>query len=229
MEYNPNYNFSEIKEVPRERMGAIMKSVYLKMTGALALTAIVATMAESMGLIFSSGVYMFFFVAEIALVIGLTAALHKMSNSMATLLFYVYAAITGFTFAPIFMIYTDASIAKTFFITAGTFGAMSVYGYFTTRDLTSWGSFFFYALIGLIICSVVNMFMRSSGLDFIISIVGVLLFIGLTAWDTWKIKQWAEQAPSEAASKLSTIGALSLYLDFINLFLYLLRFFGRRD
>ena len=126
----------------------------------------------------------------------------------------------------IFLAYSPGSIAKTFFITAGTFGAMSVYGYFTPNDLSRWGSFLFMALIGLIIASLVNIFMHSSTLDWIISIAGVIIFIGLTAWDTQKIKTMAAHSNGFNPSSLATIGALTLYLDFINLFLYLLRFFG---
>ncbi len=132
----------------------------------------------------------------------------------------------GVALFPIFLAYTHVSIAKTFFITAGTFGAMSIFGYVTKQDLTRWGSMLFMALIGLIICSVINIFTKSSTFDWIISAAGVLIFIGLTAWDTQKIKQMAAVAPLESAGKLATLGALSLYLDFINLFLYLLRFFG---
>ncbi|MCH5345877.1 MAG: Bax inhibitor-1/YccA family protein, partial [Muribaculaceae bacterium] len=121
---------------------------------------------------------------------------------------------------------THASIAKTFFITAGTFGAMSVYGYFTTRDLTRFGNILFMALIGLIIASVVNIFFKSDTLGWIISIAGVIIFVGLTAWDTQKIKQMSQMATPAQYGHIATLGALSLYLDFINLFLYLLRFFG---
>ena len=127
---------------------------------------------------------------------------------------------------PIFMVYAPDSIAKTFFITAGVFGAMSIYGYSTSQDLTKWGSFLVMALIGLIIASLVNIFLHSSTMDWIISGAGVLIFIGLTAWDTQTIKRMAQAAPAESTGKLATIGALNLYLDFINLFLYLLRFFG---
>lgn len=134
--------------------------------------------------------------------------------------------INGLALFPIFLVYTHVSIAKTFFITAGTFGAMSIYGFFTTKDLTRWGSFLIMALIGLIICAVINMFWANSTFDWIISGLGVLIFVGLTAWDTQKIKQWVATSPFEATGKLATLGALSLYLDFINLFLYLLRFFG---
>ena len=136
----------------------------------------------------------------------------------------------GTPLARIFLIYTMTSIAKTFFICAGTFGAMSVYGYFTTKDRTKWGNFLLYALFGLIIASLVNLFTKSTQLDWIISIAGVLIFVGLTAWDTQKIKQMALTTPPAYIGHLATIGALSLYLDFINLFLYLLRFFGsQRD
>ena len=161
------------------------------------------------------------------IVFSLSARISKMSSATATLLFYVFAALNGLALAPIFIVYTATSIAKTFFICAGTFGAMSVYGYFTTQDLTKWGNFLFYALIGLIIASVVNIFTHSDTLGWIISCAGVLIFVGLTAWDTQKIKQMAQYAPSSMAGHLATIGALSLYLDFINLFLYLLRFMGR--
>jgi hypothetical protein len=142
------------------------------------------------------------------------------------LLFYAFAVVNGMTLAPIFLVYTGASIAKTFFITAGTFGAMTVYGYFTDRDLTKFGNILFMGLIGLIIVSLVNMFLKSSGLDWLISFIGVALFIGLTAWDTQKIKQMAQMMPESSVGRLAILGSLSLYLDFINLFLYLLRFFG---
>ena len=135
--------------------------------------------------------------------------------------------VNGLALFPIFLVYTHVSIAKTFFITAGTFGAMSIFGYTTKQDLTKFGTYLIMALFGLIIVSIVNIFAKSSSLEWIISGVGVLIFIGLTAWDTQTIKRWAESAPAESTGKLATLGALSLYLDFINLFLYLLRFFGR--
>jgi FtsH-binding integral membrane protein len=148
---------------------------------------------------------------------------------MSTLLFYVYAIVNGAVLSIIFLVYTMSSIALTFFITAGVFGAMSIYGYFTNRDLTKIGSFLFMALIGLIICTVVNIFLKSTAMDWLISFVGVAIFIGLTAWDTQKIKQWAAMSDGNSAGKVATMGALSLYLDFINIFLYLLRFFGRSN
>ena len=148
-----------------------------------------------------------------------------MSGGVATGLFYLYAVLNGVVFSLIFCAYSFDSIFKTFLITAGVFGAMSVYGYFTSNDLTKIGSFLYMALFGLIICIVVNLFWSNGVLDWIISAAGVLIFIGLTAYDTQKVKEWA-QSGAMADSRLATIGALSLYLDFVNLFLYLLRFFG---
>lgn len=145
------------------------------------------------------------------------------------MLFYLYALLNGVTLSLIFAAYSLPSIAQTFFITAGTFGAMSVYGYFTKSDLSKIGSILYMALFGLIICIVVNLFMNSGTLDLIISGAGVLIFIGLTAWDTQKIKTMVQMNPNATDGRLATIGALTLYLDFINLFLYLLRFLGNRD
>ena len=158
--------------------------------------------------------------------IGISAGINKLSSATATLLFYLFAVVNGLMLAPIFMVYTGESIAKTFFITAGTFGAMSIFGYFTTQDLTRFGSILFMALLGLIIASLVNMFAQSSTLEWIISGAGVLIFVGLTAWDTQTIKRMSQAAPVSQVGRIATLGALSLYLDFINLFLYLLRFFG---
>lgn len=149
-----------------------------------------------------------------------------MSSGMATGLFFLFAIVNGLTLSIIFVVYQIAAIFKTFLITAGVFGAMSIYGYFTTKDLTRIGSFLYMALFGLIILAVVNMFWANSTMEWIVSGLGVLIFIGLTAWDTQQIKQMAYADPSMANGRLATLGALSLYLDFINLFLYLLRFFG---
>lgn len=216
------------------RVSQVMKRVYVKMFLALLVTAFTALFttqsAELMRMVWSSkSTYLILALVEVGIVIWITARLNKMSSSTATLLFYVFAIINGFTLSAIFFVYSPGSITKTFFITAGTFGAMSVYGYFTNRDLTRVGSFLVMALFGLIIVSLVNIFLKSDSLGWVISFVGVLLFIGLTAWDTQKIKQMAMTVPDEHTSKLATIGALSLYLDFINLFLYLLRFFGDRN
>lgn len=210
---------------------SVMKLVYLKMTLGLLVTAFVSlfcstSLSYMQFMASNSWFYWGLFIAELIIVFSLSARINRMSSATATLLFYVFAAINGMALAPIFIVYTATSIAKTFFICAGTFGAMSVYGYFTTQDLTKWGNFLIYALFGLIIASLVNLFTHSTTLDWICSIAGVLIFVGLTAWDTQKIKQMAEYAPAGSTGHLATIGALSLYLDFINLFIYLLRFFG---
>ncbi len=210
---------------------SVMKRVYFKMTMGLLVTAFVslfcAGSAAYINFMLSNSWFMWvLFGAEFLIVIGLSGAVQRMSSGAAAGLFYLFATINGLSLAPIFLVYTGASIAKTFFITAGTFGVMSIYGYFTNRDLTKFGTFLIMALFGLIIASVVNIFVASTRLDWIISIVGVLIFIGLTAWDTQTIKRWSQYAPASQYGHLSTIGALSLYLDFINLFLYLLRFMG---
>lgn len=210
---------------------AVMKRVYFKMFLGLLVTAFISLFCASSNsyMQFMIGHPMFYwglFIAEIVLVLVISSRLTKMSSFTASLLFFLFSAVNGLALAPIFLIYTATSIAKTFFICAGTFGAMSVYGYFTTSDLTTWGKYLIYALFGLIIASVVNIFTKSTQLDWIISIFGVLIFIGLTAYDTQRIKQMAEYTPAQYAGHLATLGALNLYLDFINLFLYLLRFFG---
>lgn len=208
-----------------------MKKVYFKMTLALIVTALTSYFcASSAGFLTFLAANRWFMwvmvIGELALVFGLSAGIQRLSNSTATLLFYLFSVVNGMMLSTIFLAFSVGAIVKTFCITALTFGAMSIYGYFTTRDLSRVGSFLFMALIGLIIASLVNIFLHSSGLDWIISIAGVLIFVGLTAWDTQQIKVMAQQAPAEATSRLATLGALSLYLDFINLFLYLLRFFG---
>lgn len=213
------------------RVSQVMKRVYVKMFLALLVTAVVALFTASspqlMNFVLGSRTsYWIFALIEVGLVIYIIARLNKISSTTATALFYLFSIVNGFTLSVIFFVYAPGSIAKTFFITAGTFGAMSVYGYFTTRDLTRIGSFLVMAVFGLIIASVVNIFAHSDTLGWVISFAGVIIFLGLTAWDTQKIKQMAAVAPNESLGKLATIGALSLYLDFINLFLYLLRFFG---
>lgn len=235
--YPPYFNRAQYEQQARSldtRVSQVMKRVYFKMFLGLLVTAFVALWCQT-----SPAVINFFLtnswsmwlliIAEFGLVIGITGAINRLSSAAATGLFYLFAVINGLMLFPIFMVYSPDSIAKTFFITAGVFGAMSVYGFFTSQNLAKMGSFLVMALIGLIVVSLVNIFLKSSGLDWIISGVGVLLFIGLTAWDTQQIKTMAQQAPGSSVGKLATIGALSLYLDFINLFLYLLRFFGNRD
>jgi len=214
-----------------QTVSSVMRRVYLKMTIGLLATALVSLFCStSVGYMTfmaqNSWFYWGLFIAELVIVFMMSARIQRMSSASASMLFYVFAIINGMALAPIFLIYTATSIAKTFFICAGTFGAMSIYGYFTTNDLTKWGNFLFYALIGLIIASLVNIFTHSSTLGWVISIAGVLIFVGLTAWDTQNIKRMAEAAPQSLVGHIATLGALSLYLDFINLFLYLLRFFG---
>ena len=168
--------------------------------------------------------------APLAFVLVLSFGINRLSASTAQLLFWAFTAIMGLSLSSIFMVYTDASIAKVFFITAATFGAMSLYGYTTKRDLTGVGNFLIMGLIGLIIASVVNIFMQSSMLEFAISAVGVLIFVGLTAYDTQRIKEtYDEGHGAEVLQKTAVMGALSLYLDFINLFMMLLRLFGNRE
>ena len=215
---------------------ALMRKVYVWMTLALVITGFtayfVATNATLLSLIYSTPAVMWILIGvELAIVIGVTAAINRLSLPVATLLFVLYSVINGALLSSIFLVYTMASIAKVFFITAGTFAAMSIYGYTTKSDLTSMGKIVMMALIGLIIATVVNLFLKSSGLDMILSYAGVLIFVGLTAYDTQKIKQMCMQAPdmSEQMQKYALIGALSLYLDFINPFIYLLRIFGRRE
>lgn len=236
MDFNEIYNSSrqEYDVSMTSRINTVMRRTYLKMTLGLLLTALAAYVAAA-----TPAVLEFFAMhpmamllllgGELALVIGIGAGINKLSSPMASALFILYSLLTGVSLFPIFLAYTSVSIYKTFFITAAVFGAMTVYGYCTSQDLSRFGTFLFMALIGLIIVSVVNIFLRSSGLEWIISGAGVLIFIGLTAWDTQRIKQMALAAPDEMLGKVATIGALNLYLDFINLFLYLLRFMGRRN
>ena len=212
---------------------ALMRKVFVWMTLALAITGLtaygVATSPALLSLIFSSKVTFFgLIIAEFALVFAISGAINRLSLSTATLLFILYSVVNGATLSTIFFAFSVATIGKVFFITAGTFGAMALVGYTTKTDLTSMGKLLFMALLGIIIASVVNIFVGSSGLDLILSYVGVLVFVGLTAYDTQKIKQMCQAAPDagESAQKLALIGALSLYLDFINIFLYLLRIFG---
>jgi len=167
--------------------------------------------------------------APLAFVLVLSFGITKLSVPVTQLLFWVFAAVMGLSLASIFAVYTGGSIAKVFFISAATFGAMSLYGYTTKRDLTQIGSFLIMGLIGIVIASIVNIFLHSSGLSFAISIIGVLVFVGLTAWDTQKIKEsYNVGFGAEVLAKGAIMGALSLYLDFINLFLMLLRLFGNQ-
>lgn len=212
-----------------ERVSAVMRSVYLKMFMALLVTTVSAfaiCMIPNLTYFLAthSWLYWGLLILELVMVFSISGGVKSMSPATASVLFYLYAALNGVVFSLIFAAYSFDSIFKTFPISAGTFGAMTAYGYMTRRDLTRIGSFLYMALFGLIIMIVVNIFWHNSTLEWIVSASGVLIFIGLTAWDTQKIKGWIQSGYPDG--RLKTIGALTLYLDFINLFLYLLRFFG---
>lgn len=214
----------------------LMRKVYLWMTLALMITGItaagVANSPNILALIYSSQVVMWgIIIAEFGLVIYISARLEKLSLSTATTLFALYSILNGVMLSSIFLLYSTAIISKVFFITAGTFGVTALYGYATKKDLSSLGNILFMALIGLVIATVVNVFMKSAMFDLILSYIGVIIFVGLTAWDSQKIKHMmmVQTDADESSQKLALIGALSLYLDFINLFLYLLRIFGRSN
>ena len=220
----------------RSVAATLMRSVYYWMAGALAITGLtamlVANNAAWMNFIFSNmGIVWGLLIGEIVLVLILSAAINRLSFSTATLLFILYSILNGVTLSCIFVVYTQGSIASTFFITAGMFGALAVYGSVTKKDLSGMGRFLFMTLIGLIIASIVNIFMHSTMLYWITTFVGVLVFAGLTAWDAQKIQQLALSADevNESTQKMALLGSLTLYLDFINLFLYLLRIFGKRN
>ena len=211
----------------------LMRKVYTWMTLALVITGVtawgVANSPAILQMIVTSKILFFgIIIAELALVWGVSAAINRLSLTTATLLFVLYSVLNGVTLSFIFLAYTYQSITSVFFITAGTFAAMALFGYFTKTDLSSMGRILFMALIGLIIATIVNIFLKSSGFAMILNYLGVLIFVGLTAWDTQKIKQMLSMAEDtgETAQKIALMGALSLYLDFINLFLYLLRIFG---
>lgn len=215
----------------------LMQRVFLWMAIGLGITGLTSLLLfkneELLYTILSSKVLFWgLIIAELGIVMYLSARIAKLSFNTATLLFGAYAVLNGITLSPIFLAYTASSIAETFFVTAGTFTAMAVFGYVTKRDLSKLGSLLMMALIGVIIATVVNVFFVKSGMmSLVISIIGVLIFVGLTAYDVQKIKVLFAQAyeDSEDMKKIAVRGALTLYLDFINLFLYLLRLLGRRD
>ncbi len=217
-----------------EGLRAYMLRVYNYMASGLALTGIVALGVASsptlLKAIYGTPLLWVVMFSPLIVVFFLSARVNRMSLGAVQATFWTFAVLMGLSIAYIFLIYTGASIARVFFITAGTFGAMSLYGYTTKRDLTGWGSFLFMGLIGIIIASIVNIFLASPALYFAVSVIGVLIFVGLTAYDTQKIKEMYAAADSTAVSgKKAIMGALRLYLDFINLFLMLLRLFGNRN
>ncbi len=210
-----------------------LAKVFNWMAVGLGITGVVAYFTAMLGLaqtIASSGLFLILIIGELGLVFYLSARINKMQAGTASSMFLLYSVLNGLTLSVIFLAYTGTSIAATFFITAGMFGAMAVYGLITKRDLSGFGSFLFMGLIGIIIASIVNIFLKSSSLYWVISMIGVLVFTGLTAYDVQKIKKMGEDGIMEqgeaAITKGSIMGALALYLDFINLFLMLLRFFG---
>lgn len=238
-----NYNELNFQGLSAERQWEksvafpfLMRKVYVWMTLALAITGLTAYgVADSPGIremIFENSVVFWgMIIAELAIVIGVSGAINRLSLTTATLLFILYSVINGALLSGIFLVFAKSSITTVFFVTACTFATMAIVGYTTKTDLTSLGKILLMALIGLIIATVVNIFVKSSMVELIASYVGVLIFVGLTAYDSQKIKQMLMEAPDagEASQKIALLGALSLYLDFVNLFIYLLRIFGRRE
>jgi hypothetical protein len=210
-----------------------MLQVYNYMASGIALTGIVAYLTASsptvLHAIYGTPLQWLVMLAPLGAVFFLSFKINSIKFSTAQAIFWVYAALMGLSLAFIFMVYTGTSVARVFFITAGTFGAMSLYGYTTKRDLAAFGSFLFMGLIGIMLASVVNIFLGSTGLQFAISVVGVLVFTGLTAWDTQRIKElYSDLDDSEVHGKKALMGALTLYLDFINLFIMLMQLLGNR-
>ena len=220
----------------RFAVSAILKNVYLWMTMALAISGLTAMLvagnAELVQAIYAGrGTLLVLFLVQFGLIWLISARIGTMSFITATLLYIAYSVVTGVTLSSIFLLFTTGSIASVFFITAGTFAALSIYGFVTKKDLSTWRSYLIMGLIGLIIASIVNWFLASEMMYWIISYVGVAIFIGLTAYDTQKIKQLAyafHMEDEETRNKVALMGAITLYLDFINLFLYILRIFGKR-
>jgi FtsH-binding integral membrane protein len=210
-----------------------MLRVYNYMASGLALTGIVAYVVANtpalMQAIYGTPLMWLVMLSPLAFVLFLSFRIHRIRASTAQLVFWLFSGVMGLSLASIFIVYTQTSIARVFFITAGTFAAMSLYGYTTKKDLSGWGSFLFMGLIGIIIAMVVNIFLASPALYFAISVIGVLVFVGLTAYDTQRIKEmYLASDTAEISSKKAIMGALRLYLDFINLFVMLLALLGHR-
>ena len=228
---NPSNLFST-----RYAISAIFKNVYLWMTMALAISGLTAMLVAGNPALMQSiyagrGTLFILFLIQFGLVWLISSRIGNMSFVTATLLFIAYSIVTGVTLSSIFLLFTTGSIASVFFITAGTFAALSIYGFVTKKDLSTWHTYLLMGLIGLIIASIVNWFLASELIYWIISYVGVAIFIGLTAYDTQKIKQLAyasQMEDEDTRNKVALLGAITLYLDFINLFLYILRIFGKR-
>lgn len=245
--YDPNRNTGPITGTYADTGGidqglrSFMLGVYNYMTIGLVITGLTAFVSANMAVsgneltsfgyaIYASPLRWLVFLAPIGMVLLLSFRIHKMSFGAAQSTFWIFACVMGLSLSSIFLVYTNTSIARVFFITAAAFGALSLFGYTTKRDISGWGSFLFMGLIGIIIAMIVNIFLESSALHFAISVIGVLVFAGLTAYDTQQIKEmYYEGDGQEVAGKKSIMGALRLYLDFINLFIMLLHLFGNRE
>lgn len=231
-----NYTSSKSNIAAMTAQATLFRNVYIWMTLALVITALTALLvydSPNLQMAIASNNVLFYglLIGELALVWILSANINRFSFMTATIMFLTYSILNGVTMSLIFLIYTASSITLTFMVTAGTFGAMALYGTITKKDLSSWGNILIMALIGLIIASVANWFVKSEALYWIITYAGVLIFVGLTAYDAQKIKRNLEvygNEINETSQKIALMGALSLYLDFINLFLYLLRLLGNR-
>lgn len=229
LDYGASLNTHEYVD---PRLREYMLRVYNFMAGGLIVSGLTGYIAVRTGFyqqIAETPLIWIVMLAPLAAVLVLSFRIERMSVAAVQLTFWVYALLMGLSLSGIFLVYTGASIARTFFIAAATFGAMSLYGYVTGRDLTRVGSFLFMGLIGIILASVVNLFVASPALEYVISVIGVILFVGLTAYDTQRIKNiYTEAEGDEAISKKAVLGALTLYLDFINLFLMFLQLTGER-
>jgi FtsH-binding integral membrane protein len=222
-----------LSDVDSARIATFLRGVYWWMFGGLAVTAVVALAVASspaaMSTLISNRVLFFgIIIAELVLVVYLSARVSKLAPSTAGTLFLAYSALNGVTFALILLAYTGASVANAFFVSAGMFGALAVYGSVTKRDLSGMGRFMFMGLVGLVLAGVVSIFWQNDAMQFVMGVVGVLVFSGLIAYDTQRLRAMALQVSGEQTGAYAVVGALSLYLDFINLFLSLLRLFGDR-
>lgn len=236
MDYRSEVALPDSHAMHPEAATRFLTSVYAWMFGGLALTTfvswwVIATPSVWMAIAGNKILFFGLIIAELALVVILSAAINRIPAGLAAAMFFLYSALNGATLSLILLVYTEQSVFRAFLSASCLFAAMSVYGYFTKRDLTSFGGMFTIGLIGLVISMVINMFLRSTAFDYLLSIVGVVLFLGLTAYDVQAILRFgaaAQNAGPEAQRKGAIIGALKLYLDFINLFLFLLRLFGKR-
>ena len=230
---NPYAAAAAQQQTLRYSMKDVMARTFLFMTIALLITAItaLAVYTNNPYFLIQNGMSTFIILAiiEVAIVIGATFAIKANNTTLSGVLFLAYSIINGLTLSVIFLVYTEGSIAKVFFLTAGLFGVMAIVGFTTDRDLTSFGTLLMIGLFGIIIASIINIFLKSSGLDYILCILGIAIFLGLTAYDTQKIKKLAMNNPGYSLSVIAMYGALELYLDFINLFLRLLQLLGKRN